>query len=241
MIRRDEIRFEFEGQLYKCAAYRDDARRGQRPGVLLFPHAYGLDDESCANAERLAAEGFHVLASDLHGDGSVLDDPSEVAVRLENLGANPERLRAQARAALDALCRLDGVDAARTAALGYCFGGTMALELARSGVPIRAAVGLHSGLATQLPAAAGSLAAKILVCIGADDPLIPPGQRDAFIAEMSHAGADWRMHLYGGVVHSFTSRNAESRGGAHIVRYDDGADRRSWREMLALFDEAFAN
>ncbi len=131
------------------------------------------------------------------------------------------------------------VDQTRIAAIGFCFGGTMALELARSGAPVAGVVGFHSGLATAAPQDAQNIKGKILVCIGADDPGIPAEQRSAFEREMREGKVDWQMKLYGGVVHSFTDPEADGRGNPERARYDARADRRSWAEMRAFFDEIF--
>jgi dienelactone hydrolase len=152
---------------------------------------------------------------------------------------NPEATRARARGGFDALVTRSEVDTARIAAIGYCFGGTMALELARSGAPLSAAIGFHSGLATARPQDARNIKGKVLACIGADDPGIPPEQRMAFEQEMRAAGVDWQMHLYGGVVHSFTNPAADKLGQPDFARYDAGADARSWSAMMALFAEVF--
>ena len=129
-------------------------------------------------------------------------------------------------------------DPDRLAATGYCFGGTTALELGRAGAALKAIVGFHSGLGTAKPAAAGAIKAKVLVNIGADDPIIPPEQRSAFEKEMNDAGADWRMTLYGGVGHSFTNPDV-GRLGRPGFAYDAAADRRSWAAMMDLFGEVF--
>ena len=128
-------------------------------------------------------------------------------------------------------------DPDRLAAIGYCFGGTMSLELARSGAPLAAVVGFHSGLATPHPEDAANITGKVLVCIGADDPIIPPEQRLGFEDEMRAAGVDWQMHVYGGAVHSFTNPTAD--GSNPAIRYDQHADERSWLAMQGLFAEVF--
>ena len=112
------------------------------------------------------------------------------------------------------------VDAERLAAIGYCFGGTTALEIGRAGADVKAIVGFHSGLVTVRPQDARNIKGKVLVCIGADDPIIPPEQRAAFETEMKAAGIDWRLQLYGGAGHSFTNPAADSRGmeGSSITR-----------------------
>ena len=124
------------------------------------------------------------------------------------------------------------------AAIGYCFGGTVALELARSGADLGAVVGFHSGLGTGRPAGSGEVKAGILVCIGAEDPMIPPAERVAFEEEMRAADVDWRMNLYGGAVHSFTNPNA-GLSSFPGVAYHQPTDERSWRAMLDFFDERF--
>jgi dienelactone hydrolase len=130
-------------------------------------------------------------------------------------------------------------DAARLAGIGYCFGGTTVLELARSGADLKLVVGFHSGLATARPQDAKSIKGQVLVQIGADDPLIPPEQRAAFEKEMRDGGVDYRILIYGGAEHSFTNPDAGAFGRPGI-KYDERTDKRSWRAMLDAFDEAFA-
>jgi dienelactone hydrolase len=127
------------------------------------------------------------------------------------------------------------VDAARLAAIGYCFGGTTALETAGPAAISRRS-SVHSGLATARPQDAKNIKGKVLVCIGADDPIIPPEQRAGFEAEMKAAGCDWRLQLYGGAGHSFTNPAADSRGMKGFF-YHEATDRRSWNAMVELFNE----
>ena len=211
------------------------------PGVLVFPEAFGLSEHALHKAERLADMGYHALACDLHGDERLVPGLEEAIGLIKPLSAAPTRTRARATAAMQALTAEPGVDSSRIAAIGFCFGGTMALELARSGADIRAVVGFHSGLDTAAPKSdAQHIRAKILVCIGADDPMIPPEQRATFEAEMRAAGVDWQMHLYGGTVHSFTAPEAASRNMPDAIRYSPAADARSWASLTALFAEALA-
>ena len=209
-----------------------------RAGVLVFPEAFGLGEHAISRAERLAALGYVALACDLHGEGRVVDDLQEALGLLEPLFADPSRTRARAIGGLQALTARSEVDPARTAAIGFCFGGTMSLELARSGADLRAVVGFHSGLATAAPKTdAKAIKARILVCIGADDPMIPPEQRATFEAEMRDAGVDWQMHLYGNTVHSFTNQEAAKRNMPNAIRYSAEADTRSWASLQELFSE----
>jgi dienelactone hydrolase len=219
----------------------DETQAGPRPGVLVFPEAFGLGEHAKSRARRLAEQGYVALAGDLHGDGKLFTSLPEVMPAITALRDDPSRIRARAGGALKALAARPEVDAARIASIGFCFGGTMSLELARSGADIVAVTGFHSGLATVAPTEGTKpIKAKILVCIGADDPGIPPEQRADFEKEMRSAGVDWRLHVYGGVIHSFTNPDADKVGMPDFARYDAGADTRSWAEMLALFEEAFA-
>jgi dienelactone hydrolase len=213
----------------------DDERPGLLPGVLVCHEGPGLDEHAKGRAERLAALGYAAFALDYHGGGKPLGR-EEMMGRLGTLMGDPDKTRQLGRAGLSILLAQAEVDPARVAAIGYCFGGTMALELARSGADLSAVVGFHSGLGTQRPALAGEVKARILVCIGADDPMVPAEQRAIFEQEMRAAEVDWRMNLYGGAVHSFTNPNADLAG-IPGVAYDQITDERSWRAMLDFFDE----
>lgn len=210
---------------------------GPRAGVLVFPEAFGLGPHAISRAERLAALGYVALACDLHGQGEVIDDLGRAIGLIKPLMEDPLRTRARTEGALAALTARPECDASRVAAIGFCFGGTMALELARSGADIRAAVGFHSGLSTARPKDAANIRAKVMVCIGADDPMINPDQRAAFEAEMRDGGVDWQMNLYGNTVHSFTNPDADKRGMPDAIRYSAEADARSWASLQTLFAE----
>lgn len=236
-MRSGVLSYEADGLDMESHLYVDDGRAGPRSAVLVFPEAFGLGEHAKAKARKLAELGYVALACDLHGQGRIITDREALKAELGALFDAPERIRARAGGGMDALLAQPGVDAGRIAAIGFCFGGTMALELARGGRAIAGAVGFHSGLRTTRPQDAVNIRGKVLVMIGADDPGIPADQRAAFEAEMRAARVDWRMTLYGGVVHSFTNPEADAMGMPDFSRYDAAADRRSWAEMLAFFDE----
>jgi len=212
---------------------------GARPAVLIAHEGPGLDDFQKERAQHFTELGYVAFALDYHGGGKPLDDRDQMMSRLGELSADPERIRVLGRAGLDVLLAEDRADASKVAAVGYCFGGTLVLELARGGADVQAVVGFHPGLGTTRPQDAANIKAKVLVCVGADDPFIPGEQRLAFEDEMRAAGVDWRMNLYGGVEHSFTHPGAE-RVDFPGVKYHQLTDKRSWRAMLDLFDEVFA-
>src|SRR3984893_8344250 len=154
----------------------DETVAGQRPGVLVFHEGLGLGDFVMARARQLAELGYVALAADMFGDRRQAANLQEVANLVGGLRAEPEKLRARGRAALETLAALPQVDAGRLAAIGFCFGGSVALELARAGADLKAVVSFHGVLATKMSAASGGVKASVLVCTGADDPLAPPDQ-----------------------------------------------------------------
>lgn len=237
-MRTEILTYEADGLAMRSDLFFDETVSGPRPGILVFPEAFGLGEHARDKARRLAERGFVALACDIHGDAKIFSF-SEVMGVLGPLRDAPGRIRARAEGGLQALLARAEVDPSRIAAIGYCFDGTMSLELARSGAAIAGVAGFHCGLATAAPDDAKNIKGKVLVCLGADDPSITVNHRQAFEEEMRAGGVDWRMNLYGGVVHSFTNPAADDLGQPAFARYDAGADARSWSEMLALFDEIF--
>ncbi len=233
-VHTSDIEYHFDGKRFVGHLALPDGE-DQRPAVLLCHEGPGLDDNVKSMAIRLADLGFVAFALDYHGNGQPLE-LSEIRERLGPLRDSAELTRALGLAGLQVLLAEPRVDASRVAAIGFCFGGTMALELARAGTDLAAVVGFHSGLGTTRPEDASAITAAVLVCIGADDPMIPPEQRAAFELEMRSGGVDWRMHLHGGAVHSFTNPNA-GRFGSPAAAYHELTASRSWRAMLDLFDE----
>jgi dienelactone hydrolase len=236
-MRIEDIEYTVGGNRMVGHLAIDDERAGTRPGVLVCHEGPGLDVHAKGRAERLAGLGYAAFALDYHGEGKPLPR-DEMMPRLGALRDDPDGIQELGRAGLAVLLDQTEVDPSRVAAIGYCFGGTVALELARGGTDLAAVVGFHSGLATSRPARAGEVKASVLVCIGADDPMVPLEQRGAFEEEMRAAGVDWRMNLYGGAVHSFTNPNAEVSGFPGVA-YHQPTDERSWRAMLDFFDERF--
>jgi dienelactone hydrolase len=211
---------------------------GSRPGVLVAHEANGLSDHELERASRLAELGYVAFAADYHGSARA-DTDAEMMVRLEGLGTSPDRMRAISRAALEVLTAQPRVDGARVAAVGFCFGAVMMLELARDRADLKAVVGFHPGSADHDPGDSRSITGKVLMCVGSEDPWFPAGQRLAFEEEMRAAGVDWQLNVYGGAKHSFTNLGAD-QWGVPEVGYHEAADTRSWRAMTDLFDEVFA-
>jgi dienelactone hydrolase len=236
MINTRVLTYEADGARMMGFLARDDPRSGARPAVLIAPEAPGLDDYNRDRCRRMASLGYVALALDFHGEGAVITDREGMMTRLQTFMDEPLRIRARAEAALAALRAQHGVDPARIAAIGYCFGGTTVLELARGGADVKAVVAFHAGLSTARPQDAKNIQCKILVCNGADDPIVPAEQRLAFEKEMTAGQVDWRLYLHGGVGHAFTRRGSEALGVPGFA-YNKAADERSWQAMLELFAE----
>jgi dienelactone hydrolase len=225
---------EMLGRLFVPAA----AAGAALPAVLVFPEAFGLGDHALSRARRLAGLGYVTLACDLHGGRERHMEMQAVLDRILPVRAEPSRLLARARAPLELLCGRAEVNSGRIAAIGYCIGGTIALELVRNGAPIRVAAGFHAGLSPVSSAKIARFDGRILMAVGANDPLIPPEERAAFEQEMRESGVAWQLNVYGGVVHSFTDPEADARGDISTFRHAPHADADAWEAMVRVLAEA---
>lgn len=217
----------------------DDSFEGKRPGILVIHQWTGLTDYEKMRARMLAELGYNVFAADVYGVG-IRPQPPEAGEVAGKYRAHRALYRARMQAGLDVLMKDERTDTVRIAAIGYCFGGTGVLELARAGTKIAGVVSFHGGLgaAEDMAAKAGGISAKVLCLHGAIDPFVPPTELEAFGKEMSAAGADWQLIMYGGAVHAFTQKMAGddvSKGAA----YNAKADARSWEDMQQFFAEIF--
>lgn len=208
------------------------------PAVIVVHEWTGLNDYAKQRADQLAEMGYIAFAADIYGKG--VRPAREEAGKISGLYKNDRALfRRRVNAALDYLRMVKHVDDAKIAAIGYCFGGTGVLELARSGADVAGVVSFHGSLDSPTPEDAKNIKAKVLVLHGADDPGVPPAQVNAFMDEMRAADVDWQFHAYSNAVHAFTNRSAgndNSKGAA----YNELADKRSWEEMKLFLKEIFA-
>jgi len=208
------------------------------PGVLVVHQWMGLTDYEKGRCRQLAELGYVSFALDIYGKGIRPDNPQDAAKQAGVYKADRELYRRRLNLGLSKLKAQAAVSQNQIAAIGYCFGGTGVLELARSGAEISGVVSFHGGLDSPQPEAGKNIKCKILVCHGADDPFIPVKDIDAFKSELNEAKVDWQMDIYSGAVHSFTqpmAGNDNSRGAA----YNEKADKRSWTAMNSFFGELF--
>jgi dienelactone hydrolase len=235
-VRVEDIEYTADGVRMIGQFAVDESKPGRRPGILVCHEGNGLTEHTKNIAARLAGLGYAAFAMDYFGDGKSFANPVDARPLILGWLADPAGIRTRGIKALDVLKARKEVDPTRLAAIGYCFGGTTSLELGRAGCDLKAIVGFHSGLATARPQDAKNIKAKVLVCIGAEDPIIPPEQRAAFEKEMQAAGCDWRLQLYGGAGHTFTNPSIDARGIKGFAYHAD-TDRRSWNAMIELFNE----
>jgi dienelactone hydrolase len=233
----EDIAYEVDGtEMIGRLALPDGS--DERAAVLIAHEGNGLDDYQKERALRFADLGYVAFALDYYGGGQPLEDRTEINDRLTKLSDDPAYARRVATAGLDVLLAQERADSTRVAAVGYCFGGSLVLELARTGVDLKAVVGFHPGLYDRRPDSS-NISGTVLMCVGAEDPLIPTADREAFASEMHAANVDWTMLVLGGAKHSFTNPNVD-RLGIDALAFDAVADRRSWTAMLQLFDEVLA-
>jgi dienelactone hydrolase len=211
----------------------------KRPGIIVFPEAFGLGEHACRRAEQLALLGYVALAADPHGEGKLFDDLAGVGPVIQALYADRAGWRSRALAAFDALKAQPQVDATKIAAIGFCFGGSTCIELARTGAALAAIATFHSGLLPELPEDAGRIRAKVLINHGADDPLVKSEAIAAVMNEFRRDKVDWEFIFFGNAVHSFTEASAGRRNNPALA-YNSRAEKRSWAAMCGLFDEVFS-
>jgi dienelactone hydrolase len=216
----------------------DKKAQGKAPGVLVIHDWMGLSDFYKKVADKLAKMGYVGFAVDVYGKGVRPENSEEAAELAKKYKSDRQLMRKRINAGLDKLKTYDNVDKSKLAAIGFCFGGTVALELARSGADIEGVVTFHGGLDSPEPEAGKNIKASILVLHGADDPYVMETDIRAFKEEMKKADVDWQMTYYGNAVHSFTKPAAgtdKSKGAA----YDEKAAKRSWKAMKIFLEEIF--
>ena len=233
MIKTTDIEYKTDGKTF--TGFLADGSNGKRvPGILVAHEGGGMTGHPKERAKMLAELGYVAFAMDTFGERPASMEQAMGFVR--GLMGDLPTLRKRALTALDIVKAQSNVDPKRMAGIGFCFGGTTVLELARSGADVAGVVGFHSGLATTAPQDAKNINAKVLVCLGVTDPIINAEQREAFAKEMEAGKVDWRMELYGGVGHSFTNREVDALKIPGFA-YDEKTDKRSWRTMRDFFDE----
>lgn len=236
----EPIRYALGSINFDGALVYDKAVRTPRPALLMAPNWLGATPAAIDRARLLAGDRYAVFVVDMYGNGRRAANFEQAAALANPLRADPHEARRRVRAAFDAMVTEAGrrslIDH-RRAAIGFCFGGGNALEFARSGADIHAAISVHGDLRTEAPAAKGAVKAALLVLHGAPDPVVPKADRDAFEHEMDAAGAKWEMVVFSGILHAYTDEDADVPG---VAKYDEPAARQSYAIIHAFLADAFA-
>ena len=233
------VDYTAQGATLKGYYAYDDARPGKHPGVLVVHEWWGLNDYARKRARMLAELGYPALAVDMYGDGKTAMHPDDAGKFASETTKNFEVAKARFLAAQEFLARQPQVDGQRLAAIGYCFGGGVVLNMARQGADLKAVAVFHGSLAAVKPAQPGSVKARILVFNGADDKFVSPEAIAAFKKEMTEAKADFRFESLPGAIHGFSNPDATELGKKFNMplRYDAAADKKSWAEMQVFLKD----
>lgn len=237
-LRTKTVEYRDGDQTFEGYLAWDDAFKGKRPAVLVVHAWMGLDDNARRRADMLARLGYVAFAADIYGKGVRAKDRAEAGKLAGTYKSDRALLRARVNAGFTAMLAQPRVDATRTAAIGYCFGGTTVLELARSGTAVGGVVSFHGGLDAPDPADGSKIRARVLALHGAADPFVAPTDVAAFAKQLTDGKVDWQLVNYGGAVHCFTDRGAGADASTGCA-YDPVADARSWAAMRAFFGELF--
>jgi dienelactone hydrolase len=217
----------------------DAKMSAKRPGIVVIHNWMGVNAQAKKSAEDLAKMGYTALAADIYGKGQRPKDMKEAATFAGKYKGDRALLRRRVQAALAEVSKHKTVDAKRLGAMGYCFGGTTALELARSGADVKGVVSFHGGLDTPTPQDAKNIKGQVLAFHGADDPFVPAKDVAAFEDEMRAGGVQWELVKFAKAVHGFTDKDAGTDNSKGMA-YNAIADKRSWQGMTAFWKEVFA-
>jgi dienelactone hydrolase len=236
-----EVTYSAEGVVMKGYLAYDKSMTGRRPGVLVVHEWWGLNEYDRKRARMLAEIGYTALAVDMYGDGKQAVHPDDAGKFSSELMKNFDTAKARFMGAMEFLKKQPTVDPGRIAAIGYCFGGGVVLNMARQGVDLKGVASFHGGLSAVKPPQPGAVKTKILVLHGADDKFVTPEQIEAFKKEMKDAGADFQFITYPGAIHSFTNPDADEYAKKFNLPlgYNAEADRKSWEDLRKFLEVIF--
>lgn len=234
----EEVDYQHGKTLLRGTLAYDDSITTPKPGILVLPEWWGHNDYVKQRTREMAEKGYIAFAADMYGTDQVTKDPQIAQEWSKPFYENRDLMRRRARAGLDVLLKQKHLDKKKIAAIGFCMGGTVALELARNGENLRGVTAFHAGLQFPDKVIRGNVRAKVLVLNGGADPMVPPEERESFIQDMQNAKADLQFMQYGGAVHAFTNPDADKykiKG----VAYNERAEKRSIKAMDAFLTEVF--
>ncbi|HZW25984.1 MAG TPA: dienelactone hydrolase family protein [Gallionella sp.] len=240
-VQGKEVSYTAGGTTMKGWIAYDDTVKGKRPAVLVVHEWWGHNAYARKRANMLAELGYVALAVDMYGDGKQANHPDDAGKFAGEVAKNKPMAKARFEAAMKLLRKQRNVDGGKLAAIGYCFGGSVVLQMAREGEALRGVASFHGGLTTDAPAQAGRAKAQVRVFTGADDKMIPPAQVDAFKQEMDNAGVNYKVVSYPGAMHSFTNPDADefAKKFNMPLAYNAEADKDSWTQLQTFLADIF--
>lgn len=241
-IQEEAVTYKDGDTVMKGFIVYDDANKAKRPGIIVVHEWWGITKHVHGEARKFASQGYTAFVADMYGDAKTADNPKDAGALSGAVRKNPAAMQSRFNAAKDTLSKHASVDASRIGAAGYCFGGSVVLDMARAGSDLKGVAAFHAGLgAAGAPAAPGKVKSKILVLNGEADPFIKPESIDAFRKEMAAANVDYRYINYPGAVHAFTNPEATEKGKQFNLplAYDAEADKQSKAEASRFFSSVF--
>jgi dienelactone hydrolase len=235
---RKPVEYSLDDQKFEGVLVYDDAVKKPRPGLLMVPNWLGINEANLKQAELVAGKDYVLFVADLYGKGKQPKDREEGGKLSGALKADRPLMRARANAALAAMLsagKAARIDEKKVGAIGFCFGGTAVIELAKSGADVKGVVSFHGGLDAPMPSTEKPKA-RVLALHGAEDPAVPPANVQAFMDDMRKVNADWTLVHFGGAVHSFTDPDANTPGRS---MYDPKVAKRAYEMMRDFFAESF--
>jgi len=235
-IKGEPVEYKSNGTVHQGYLVYDDAIKAKRPGVLVIHEWWGHDEHARNSARKLAEAGYVALALDMYGDGKQAHHPEDAGKFSGEVRKNLPLMKSRFEAGMKLLQKQSQVDAKRVAAIGYCFGGSVVLEMARAGENLRGVASFHGGLGTGNPAQPGKVKARVLVMNGAEDPFVPAEQIAAFKTEMESAKVNYKFVNYPGAKHSFTNPKADANAAKFKMplAYNAEVDQKSWTELQSF-------
>lgn len=237
-IQHKPVAYKHEDTQLNGHLYWDDSQEGKRPGVLVVHEWWGLNDYAKKRAKMLAELGYVAFAADMYGNNQVTDKPAQAKEWMQEVTADVEGWRERASLGLEQLVASGMVNSEKTAAIGYCFGGATAFQMAYSNAPVKGIVSFHGALPAAPEETKGKIDPQILVLHGQADSFVAPEVVTNFRNKLDEAGANWEMNTYGGARHGFTNPDAGTFG-IENLQYNASADKRSWERMQSFFNEIF--
>lgn len=237
-VKEEAVTYQDDTTVMKGYIVYDDAHSGKRPGIILVHEWWGITKHVRDEARNFASQGYTVFVADMYGDSKTADNPKDAGALAGSVRKNPSAMQSRFDAARAHLAKHASVDATRLAAAGYCFGGSVVLDMARSGADLKGVVAFHAGLGSVVgAAAAGKVRSKVLVLNGDADPLVKPDAIDAFKSEMAAAKVDYRFINYPGALHAFTNPEATDKGKQFNLplAYHPEVDKQSKAEAAKFF------